>query len=839
MKKHYTIKVLLLSVFLLTQLGFLQAQTNQYLHFDKVDDYVVLPEAGQYVVNKTAMSMTGWFYTDALGYGQGMMGFRDGSSGFYMIILNNGVIECRLAASNGMCEFVTPANTIIPQVWQHFAWVYDGSSVKLYSNGILLGQSTASGVLTNAGMPFGIGKSLLPGFNFVYGGRIDEVSVWDKGLTAAEVMDIKNNEITGTPANLLLYYKFNQGVPGGNNTSITKLISETGAGTRDADLMNFALNGPTSNFGGDLNPGFQAITFPQIPNHLTIDPPFELEAEATSGLDVIFTIESGPATINGTLLTLTGEEGEVVVKASQPGGGTWDPAEPIFNSFDVINPYTYFPVIDARSPLPGDVYVPQLDYIQLSAVVTIDNPELFFVQSVVFNVNGETITPLNYFNGNYLGWWMPPSYGSYQVDIVTSNNFGATATETININVVSTAQNMDVLCFEDIWLSSNVLYEEIDADLPSYTGAFDQITATLELSCPPTGGCGEWDRIAQVDVLGPNGRWVEIIRYITPYGTPCSHSIDLTDYMSLLQGKVKFRPTCYTLDNGYEWKLSLYFKAGTPLYNFGAVTQIWHAEYPFGDMANLQPVEPVTVSYPEMVEASTLKLVSTGHGWGENNTGNAAEFHDDTHHIWVNGEETFEQHNWSDCNPNPDGCMPQSGTWFYDRAGWCPGSIAPWFDFNMTPFISSDDVVLGYVFDEDYVDLCHPNNPDCQSPATCPNCDDGFNPVLYVACNLVSFSSEPLWNALVTGVEQNTNLSGKDLYLSPNPTNGALAVTVSGNAKWGDGTITVYNITGNIVLQQAWDGNSTMLDLLSCQKGMYLIKFQNREKAEMHKIVVK
>ncbi len=163
----------------------------------------------------------------------------------------------------------------------------------------------------------------------------------------------------------MLYYKFNQGVPGGNNTSITKLISETGNGERDADLMNFALVGPTSNFGGDLNPGFQAITFPQIPNHLTIDPPFELEAEATSGLEVIFSIESGPATINGTLLTLTGEEGEVVVKASQPGGGTWDPADPIFNSFDVINPNTYYPVIDARSPIPGDVYVPQLDYIQL------------------------------------------------------------------------------------------------------------------------------------------------------------------------------------------------------------------------------------------------------------------------------------------------------------------------------------------------------------------------------------------------------------------------------------------------------------------------------------------
>src|SRR5690606_432987 len=100
-----------------------------------------------------------------------------------------------------------------------------------------------------------------------------------------------------------------------------------------------------------------------------------------------------------------------------------------------------------------------------------------------------------------------------------------------------------------------------------------------------------------------------------------------------------------------------------------------------------------------------LKLVSSGHGWGDNNTGNAAEFHNDTHHIWINGVETFEQNNWQDCNPNPDGCQPQNGTWFHDRAGWCPGSIAQWFDYDMTTFLSQGDVLMGYVFDEDYTDF--------------------------------------------------------------------------------------------------------------------------------------
>jgi len=76
-----------------------------------------------------------------------------------------------------------------------------------------------------------------------------------------------------------LYYKFNQGEPGGNNTSITHLICEIGNGERDAELKNFALTGETSNFNGTLNPGYQAISFPQIPNHLTTDDPFEIEAK--------------------------------------------------------------------------------------------------------------------------------------------------------------------------------------------------------------------------------------------------------------------------------------------------------------------------------------------------------------------------------------------------------------------------------------------------------------------------------------------------------------------------------------------------------------------------------
>ena len=62
----------------------------------------------------------------------------------------------------------------------------------------------------------------------------------------------------------------------------------------------------------------------------------------------------------------------------------------------------------------------------------------------------------------------------------------------------------------------------------------------------------------------------------------------------------------------------------------------------------------------------------------------------------------------------------------------------------MTPYVGDTEVSLSYIFDEDYVDFCHPNNPECVSGVTCPNCDDGFNPHLIVESYLISMGSEPL-----------------------------------------------------------------------------------------------
>lgn len=79
----------------------------------------------------------------------------------------------------------------------------------------------------------------------------------------------------------------------------------------------------------------QTITFAPPGDHPLGSPAFALAASATSGLPVVFTVLSGPATISGNTIQVTGP-GAVTLQASQPGDGVTLAASPVTQSFNVI-----------------------------------------------------------------------------------------------------------------------------------------------------------------------------------------------------------------------------------------------------------------------------------------------------------------------------------------------------------------------------------------------------------------------------------------------------------------------------------------------------------------------
>lgn len=83
----------------------------------------------------------------------------------------------------------------------------------------------------------------------------------------------------------------------------------------------------------DITMGSQTITFAPIANQRYGNQPLTLNASASSGLPVSFAT-SGPCSLNGTLLTLTGV-GTCSVTASQPGNHSFAPAPPVQRSFTI------------------------------------------------------------------------------------------------------------------------------------------------------------------------------------------------------------------------------------------------------------------------------------------------------------------------------------------------------------------------------------------------------------------------------------------------------------------------------------------------------------------------
>ncbi|WP_263373831.1 beta strand repeat-containing protein [Granulicella aggregans] len=129
-------------------------------------------------------------------------------------------------------------------------------------------------------------------------------------------------------------------VIGGTATLATTATTTSPVGTYPITFATQALT--ATNYSFTYLPGTltvqggaaQTITFPAIPNHTVGDAPFTLTATASSGLAVSYAVTSGPATVAGSLVTLTGA-GTVTIQATQAGNATYAAATPVSQTFTV------------------------------------------------------------------------------------------------------------------------------------------------------------------------------------------------------------------------------------------------------------------------------------------------------------------------------------------------------------------------------------------------------------------------------------------------------------------------------------------------------------------------
>ncbi|MBI5775014.1 MAG: immunoglobulin domain-containing protein, partial [Verrucomicrobia bacterium] len=135
---------------------------------------------------------------------------------------------------NGSWVNLTCATTLATNTWHHVAMVYDGSALRCYLNGVQDGLLGVSGAVQTSDNPVRIG-AYAPvngqgSWNFFSGG-IDELSLYSRALTAAEVAGIYSARGAGkcgvTPTLAITSQPQDQSVTVGGNASFSVGVSGT------------------------------------------------------------------------------------------------------------------------------------------------------------------------------------------------------------------------------------------------------------------------------------------------------------------------------------------------------------------------------------------------------------------------------------------------------------------------------------------------------------------------------------------------------------------------------------------------------------------------------------
>jgi hypothetical protein len=176
--------------------------TCRYGNFDGINDYLDMgsPSSLSFTNKITVMAWVRWNISPGAG------------NNWANIISNNSNVSPDLgqfwiqhSTGNQFYEFAIETSVDRPYVqssvgpaqgvWQHVAGVYDGSTLKIYVNGVLSGTSSFSGNLRSrtSAMRLQIGRWAYNSENFrAFNGSIDEARIYNVALTETEVQAAMN-----------------------------------------------------------------------------------------------------------------------------------------------------------------------------------------------------------------------------------------------------------------------------------------------------------------------------------------------------------------------------------------------------------------------------------------------------------------------------------------------------------------------------------------------------------------------------------------------------------------------------------------------------------------------
>ena len=155
------------------------------LTFDGTTSMVSVPDSASLGL-APGMTLEAWVRPTAGGGVRTVVGKeRTGGLAFALFSSTSAGPPVGIASLDGTEVAVAGTAALPTSAWSHLALTYDGAALRLYLNGTQVGSTPATGALPLNSGPLRLGGTAVSGQRFA--GQLDEVRVYDRGLSAAEI----------------------------------------------------------------------------------------------------------------------------------------------------------------------------------------------------------------------------------------------------------------------------------------------------------------------------------------------------------------------------------------------------------------------------------------------------------------------------------------------------------------------------------------------------------------------------------------------------------------------------------------------------------------------------
>jgi chitodextrinase len=173
-----------------------QGKNGGALTFNGTDNRVSIPASPS--LNATnGLTLEAWVYPTATQSGWRAVVQKETDAWFLHASHDGGALRPAAGGTYGGNGDLVGSTSAIPlNTWTHLAQTYDGSTLQLYVNGVVVASKARTGALQTTTSPMWIGGNNPYGEYFT--GRIDDVRVYDRALSVSEITSDMNTSV-GAP----------------------------------------------------------------------------------------------------------------------------------------------------------------------------------------------------------------------------------------------------------------------------------------------------------------------------------------------------------------------------------------------------------------------------------------------------------------------------------------------------------------------------------------------------------------------------------------------------------------------------------------------------------------